>query len=151
MRFEDLTTSEVKSATSKNYVNMENLISHPGAVDDVTLSLSDRLGIRLSARDREKLETGTANWDNDEKLEDAQTRKAKYEQRMKELQAQANSILDDSDLGKTSKAELQRKIEAVKLKKEQADKEVQEYIKKNSGTKIKQQLKNTLLNSLLST
>ncbi len=127
---ENINSGERNSVTSGNYASLEELISSPSAVDEITIKLADKIGIRLSDKEREKLKTGTANWDNDSKLEDAQNRRKKYEERIASLKKEMANITDNTDLGKTSKADLQRKIDAANIKKEQAEKEELEYKQK---------------------
>ena len=54
--FTDLTTGEQKAtATSKEYTKIEYLYGNTGAVDEITLALADKLGIRLSNKQRQLL------------------------------------------------------------------------------------------------
>lgn len=54
--FTNLTTGEQKAtATSKEYTKIEYLYGNTGAVDEITLALADKLGIRLSNKQKQLL------------------------------------------------------------------------------------------------
>lgn len=60
--FTDLATGEQKaSVTSKEYTKTEYLYGNTGAIDEITLALADKLGIRLSNKQRQLL---TSNEDD---------------------------------------------------------------------------------------
>lgn len=134
IRFTNIATGITTSAQSKNYSKIENLYSSPGAVDDATLDLCDRLRISLAPLQRQKLEKGSIDWSTDKKLEEQQIQIATMKKKMEELQKQRAAI-SSSDLGKTEEARIQSQIENLQRKQAEAqaraerlqrDKELQE-------------------------
>jgi len=110
--FTDLTTGEqMASVTSKEYSSSEYLYGSTGAVDEITLSLGNKLGLKISDLNKNLLSSGSASFSVDEQLALAR----QNEEQFKKLMAQY-----DSDLAKLSVSndlsaiENKRKIEAEK-------------------------------------
>ncbi|MBR4322533.1 leucine-rich repeat protein [Treponema sp.] len=110
--FTDLTTGEqMASVISKEYSSSEYLYGSTGAVDEITLSLGNKLGLKISDLNKNLLSSGSASFSVDEQLALAR----QNEEQFKKLMAQY-----DSDLAKLSMSndlsaiENKRKIEAEK-------------------------------------
>ena len=78
MDFTDLTTGEqLASCMSKEYSKAEYLYGNTGAVDELTLALSEKLGIKVSELNKNYLTSGSASFSVDEQLALAKENEAK--------------------------------------------------------------------------
>ena len=128
--FTDLTTGEqMASVISKEYSSSEYLYGSTGAVDEITLSLGNKLGLKISDLNKNLLSSGSASFSVDEQLALAR----QNEEQFKKLMAQY-----DSDLAKLSVSndlsaiENKRKIEAEKallVEKQNSEKKRQEELR----------------------
>ena len=108
----DITTGEQKAfVTSKEYTKSEYLYGNTGAVDEITVSLGDKLGIQISDIYRRALTNGTADFTVEAQLELAEQNEAQYKRLMQQLNEQLNNLRYSTDI---SANEDIRKIEAEK-------------------------------------
>lgn len=128
IRFTDLTTGVHRATiTSRQYGRLEELYSHPGAVDEVTLELCGRLGIELSPTQKLVLQHGESDLSVEQQLEMERKEEERFQQQMKELDTQI-AVLNRSV---QADAETQRKkLEAQKALSEQKLKAAQERIQR---------------------
>ncbi|MDE5898914.1 MAG: hypothetical protein K2H09_06600 [Treponemataceae bacterium] len=122
--FTDLTTGVHKATkTSRQYGSLEELYARPGAVDEVTLALCERLGIALSAAERYVLEHGEADLSVSQQLELEKKEQERFRQQMEDLDVQIAA------LGTSTQADAetqQKKLEALHAMNEQKLKAAQE-------------------------
>ncbi|MDE7290793.1 MAG: hypothetical protein K2N58_01980 [Treponemataceae bacterium] len=110
--YTDLTTGVQKATvTSKEYKNTEELYGNTGAIDEITLTLADRLQIAINPIQRRALQYGTADFSIDDQLTLAKQNEVQYKKRMKELDEQLSMLSVSTDL---NAVENSKKIEAEK-------------------------------------
>lgn len=113
VNYTDLTTGVQKATVaSKEYKSTEELYGNTGAIDEITLTLADRLHIEINPIQRRALQYGTADFSIDEQLTLAKQNEVQYEKRMKELDEQLRSLSVSTDL---NAVENSKKIEAEKV------------------------------------
>lgn len=151
--FHDLTkNTHTTVATRKTYSNVENLSSHPGAVDEVTILLCDRLGVSLSSLDRNILTNGALNLNEDQRLARANNELETIKKQQEELKKQAQAAAASTDLNsKTELARIQAQIEDMNERQKAAAKKANrlaqekaardEELRKNSTRNSEQQQK----------
>lgn len=139
--FTDLTTGEqMASCMSKEYSNAEYLYGNTGAVDEVTLALAEKLGIKVSELNKNYLTSGSASFSVDEQLALAKENEAKFNQMMANYDAELAKLTTSNDINaiqnkkriEAEKALLQEKQNAEKKRQAelQAQKERAESDKK---------------------
>lgn len=139
--FTDLTTGEqMASCMSKEYSKAEYLYGNTGAVDELTLALSEKLGIKVSDLNRNYLTSGSASFSVDEQLALAKENEAKFNQMMANYDAELAKLTTSNDINaiqnkkriEAEKALLQEKQNAEKNRQAelQAQKERAEADKK---------------------
>lgn len=139
--FTDLTTGEqLASCMSKEYSKAEYLYGNTGAVDEVTLALSEKLGIKVSDLNKNYLTSGSASFSVDEQLALAKENEAKFNQMMANYDAELAKLTTSNDINaiqnkkriEAEKALLQEKQNAEKIRQTelQAQKERAEADKK---------------------
>ena len=128
--FTDLTTGVQKaSATSKEYTQTSSLYGSTGAVDEITLALAGKLGIKISDLNKNLLSTGSSSFSVDEQLELARQNEEQFRKMMADYDADLARLSASNDL---SAAESKKKIEAEKAllaEKQNAEKKRQEDLK----------------------
>ena len=129
--FTDLTTGEqMASATSKEYSKVEYLYGSTGAVDEITLLLSEKLGIEMSGIDRNRLSMGSADFSLDDQLKIAQQNEVQFKKQMEAYDAELTKLMASNDI---SSIQNRNKIEADKAlmkEKQQAEAKRREDLKK---------------------
>ena len=139
--FTDLTTGEqMASCMSKEYSKAEYLYGNTGAVDEITLALAEKLGIKVSALNKNYLTSGSASFSVDEQLALAKENEAKFNQMMANYDAELAKLTTSNDINaiqnkkriEAEKALLQEKQNAEKNRQAelQAQKERAEADKK---------------------
>lgn len=139
--FTDLTTGEqMASCMSKEYSNAEYLYGNTGAVDELTLALAEKLGIKVSNLNKNYLTSGSASFSVDEQLALAKENEAKYNKMMANYDAELAKLTTSNDINaiqnkkriEAEKALLQEKQNAEKNRQAelQAQKERAEADKK---------------------
>lgn len=139
--YTDLTTGVQKaSASSQEYTQVSSLYGSTGAVDEITLKLAEKLGIRISDLNRNLLSTGSSNFSLDEQLELAKQNEAQFNRMMADYDADLAKLSTSNDINsiqnkkkiEAEKALLQEKQDAEKKKQQdlQAQKQRAEADKK---------------------
>ncbi|MDY4831625.1 MAG: SUMF1/EgtB/PvdO family nonheme iron enzyme [Treponema sp.] len=139
--FTDLTTGEqMASCMSKEYSKAEYLYGNTGAVDEITLALAEKLGIKVSELNKNYLTSGSASFSVDEQLALAKENEAKFNQMMANYDAELAKLTTSNDINaiqnkkriEAEKALLQEKQNAEKNRQAelQAQKERAESDKK---------------------
>lgn len=139
--FTDLTTGEqMASCMSKEYSNAEYLYGNTGAVDELTLALAEKLGIKVSELNKNYLTSGSASFSVDEQLALAKENEAKFNKMMANYDAELAKLTTSNDINaiqnkkriEAEKALLQEKQNAEKNRQAelQAQKERAESDKK---------------------
>lgn len=139
--FTDLTTGEqMASCMSKEYSKAEYLYGNTGAVDELTLALAEKLGIKVSELNKNYLTSGSASFSVDEQLALAKENEAKFNQMMANYDAELAKLTTSNDINaiqnkkriEAEKALLQEKQNAEKKRQAelQAQKERAESDKK---------------------
>lgn len=139
--FTDLTTGEqMASCMSKEYSKAEYLYGNTGAVDEITLVLAEKLGIKVSDLNKNYLTSGSASFSVDEQLALAKENEAKFNQMMANYDAELAKLTTSNDINaiqnkkriEAEKALLQEKQNAEKNRQAelQAQKERAESDKK---------------------
>lgn len=128
--FTDLTTGVQKaSATSKEYTQASSLYGSTGAVDEITLALAGKLGIKVSDLNKNLLSTGSSSFSVDEQLELARQNEEQFRKMMADYDADLARLSASNDL---SAVESKKKIEAEKAllaEKQNAEKKRQEDLR----------------------
>lgn len=128
--FTDLTTGEqLASAVSKEYTQPEYLYGSTGAVDEITLSLANKLGINLSDLTKNLLASGSASFTVDEQLALAKQNEEQYQRLMSQYDSELAKLSVSNDL---SAIENKRKIEAEKallVEKQNSERKRQEELR----------------------
>ncbi|MBQ2529543.1 MAG: hypothetical protein II547_04740, partial [Treponema sp.] len=127
--YTDLTTGEqLASVTSKEYSKSEYLYGSTGAVDELTLSLANKLGIPISTLNQNLLTSGSASFSVDEQLALAKQNEQQYKKLMEQYDSELAKLMVSNDL---SAIENKKKIEAEKAllaEKQNAEKKRQEEL-----------------------
>ncbi|WP_242457237.1 SUMF1/EgtB/PvdO family nonheme iron enzyme [Treponema zioleckii] len=123
VNFTDLTSGSQKSVASKEYAEVEYLYGSAGAVDEITLSLANKLGIELSDLHKSLLTSGSAGFTVDEQMalakqneENLQKMMAQYDKELARLNSAVETLKKmqnqyDEDFSATENI---KKIEAEK-------------------------------------
>ena len=127
--FTDLTTGEqLASVTSKEYTKSEYLYGSTGAVDEITVALANKLGVKLSDLNKSLLTSGASGFTTDEQLALAKQNEEQYKKMMSQYDAELAKLSVSNDL---SAIENKRKIEAEKAllaEKQNAEKKRQQEL-----------------------
>lgn len=128
--FTDLTTGVQKaSVSSKEYSQVASLYGTTGAVDEITLKLAEKLGIKLSDLNKNLLSTGSANFSLDEQLELAKQNEVQFQKMMADYDADLARLSTSNDINAIQN---KKKIEAEKAllaEKQNAEKKRQQDLK----------------------
>lgn len=110
--FTDLTTGEqMASCMSKEYSNAEYLYGNTGAVDELTLALAEKLGIKVSELNKNYLTSGSASFSVDEQLALAKENEAKFNKMMANYDAELAKLTTSNDINAVQN---KKRIEAEK-------------------------------------
>ncbi len=110
--FTDLTTGEqMVSVTSKEYSKAEYLYGSTGAVDEITLKLSEKLNIKLSDLNKNLLTSGSANFSLDEQLQLAKQNEEQFNKMMSDYDAELSKLMTSNDINAVQN---KKRIEAEK-------------------------------------
>ncbi|MBR1614961.1 MAG: hypothetical protein IJ673_05700, partial [Treponema sp.] len=97
--FTDLTTGEqMASATSKEYSEAEYLYGSTGAIDEITLSLGNKLGIKISDLNKNLLASGSASFSVDEQLALAKQNEENFNRMMAQYDADLQKLSVSNDI-----------------------------------------------------
>lgn len=127
--FTDLTTGEqMASVTSKEYSQTEYLYGSTGAIDEITLALGNKLGIRISDLNKNLLTSGSASFSVDEQLALAKQNEAQFQKMMKNYDSELSKLMASNDINAIQN---KKKIEAEKallVEKQNAEKKRQQEL-----------------------
>ena len=128
--FTDLTTGEqMASATSKEYSKAEYLYGSTGAIDEVTLSLADKLGIKISDLNRNLLTSGSVNFSVDDQLELARQNEAQFQKMMNQYDAELSKLMQSNDINAIQNKKRLEAEKALLAEKQKAEQKRQEELK----------------------
>lgn len=128
IHFTDLTTGVQRaSITSQPHGKLEELYVHPGAVDEVTLALCERLGIVLSTAQKFVLQHGEAELTVNQQIELERKEQERFRQQMKDLDNQIVALKTSTEADAETQ---QKKLEALRAMNEQKLKAAQEREKR---------------------
>lgn len=128
--FTDLTTGEqMASATSKEYSKAEYLYGSTGAIDEVTLSLADKIGIKISDLNRNLLTSGSANFSVDDQLELARQNEAQFTKMMSQYDAELSKLMQSNDINAVQNKKRLEAEKALLAEKQKAEQKRQEELK----------------------
>ena len=132
--YTDLTTGEQKaSVTSKEYTKIEYIYGNTGAVDEITLALADKLGIKISDIYRKVLTNGTADFTVEAQLALVEQNDANYKRLLNQFDKQLSLISLSTDINADNE---KRKIEAEKAlleEKQKTDKKRETELKEQKA------------------
>lgn len=118
INFTDLTEGIHRvTTTSKQYKSLEELYAPTKAIDEVTLILCDRLGIKLSKAQRDALQYGETSLSSDQQLELQKREEERYIQNMKNIDAQLQELRASTQADAATqmkKLESQRALDEIK-------------------------------------
>ena len=128
--FTDLTTGEqMASATSKEYSKTEYLYGSTGAVDELTLAIGNKLGIKVSDLNKNLLTFGSANFSVDAQLALAKQNEEQYQKMMKDYDAELSKLMTSNDINAIQNKNRIEAEKALLVEKQNAEKKRQEELK----------------------
>ncbi len=128
--FTDLTTGEqMASCTSKEYSKAEYLYGSTGAVDELTLSLANKLNINISDLNKNLLTNGSANFSVDAQLALAKQNEEQYQKMMKDYDAELSKLMTSNDINAIQNKNRIEAEKALLVEKQNAEKKRQEELK----------------------
>ena len=97
--FTDLTTGvQMASCMSKEYSKPEYLYGSTGAVDEVTIALSEKLQIQINDLNKNLLTNGTADFSVDQQLALAKQNEEQFQKMMEDYDAQLAKLMTSNDI-----------------------------------------------------
>ena len=127
--FTDLTTGEqMASATSKEYSKAEYLYGSTGAVDELTLAIGNKLGIKVSDLNKNLLTFGSANFSVDAQLALAKQNEEQYQKMMKDYDAELSKLMTSNDINAIQNKNRIEAEKALLVEKQNAEKKRQEEL-----------------------
>lgn len=128
--FTDLTTGEqMASCSSKEYSKAEYLYGSTGAVDELTLSLANKLNINISDLNKNLLTSGSANLSVDAQLALAKQNEEQYQKMMKDYDAELSKLMTSNDINAIQNKNRIEAEKALLVEKQNAEKKRQEELK----------------------
>ena len=128
--FTDLTTGEqMASATSKEYSKAEYLYGSTGAVDELTLAIGNKLGIKVSDLNKNLLTSGSVNFSVDAQLALAKQNEEQYQKMMKDYDAELSKLMRSNDINAIQNKNRIEAEKALLVEKQNAEKKRQEELK----------------------
>lgn len=128
--FTDLTTGEqMASATSKEYSKAEYLYGSTGAVDELTLSIANKLGLNISDLNKNLLTSGSANFSLDDQLALAKQNEAQFQKQMADYDAELSKLMTSNDINAIQNKNRIEAEKALLVEKQNAEKKRQEELK----------------------
>ncbi|MCI6810626.1 MAG: hypothetical protein MR958_10635, partial [Spirochaetia bacterium] len=128
--FTDLTTGEqMASATSKEYSKAEYLYGSTGAVDELTLAIGNKLGMKVSDLNKNLLTSGSANFSVDAQLALAKQNEEQYQKMMKDYDAELSKLMISNDINAVQNKNRIEAEKALLVEKQNAERKRQEELK----------------------
>ncbi len=127
--FTDLTTGEqMASCSSKEYSKAEYLYGSTGAVDELTLAIGNKLGIKVSDLNKNLLTSGSANFSVDAQLALAKQNEEQYQKMMKDYDAELSKLMTSNDINAIQNKNRIEAEKALIVEKQNAEKKRQEEL-----------------------
>ena len=128
--FTDLTTGEqMASATSKEYSKAEYLYGSTGAVDELTLSIANKLGLSISDLNKNLLTSGSAGFSVDDQLALAKQNEAQFQKQMADYDAELSKLMTSNDINAIQNKNRIEAEKALLVEKQNAEKKRQEELR----------------------
>ena len=128
--FTDLTTGEqMASCSSKEYSKAEYLYGSTGAVDELTLAIGNKLGIKVSDLNKNLLTSGSANFSVDAQLALAKQNEEQYQKMMKDYDAELSKLMTSNDINAIQNKNRIEAEKALLVEKQNAERKRQEELK----------------------
>lgn len=128
--FTDLTTGEqMASATSKEYSKAEYLYGSTGAVDELTLSIANKLGLNISDLNKNLLTSGSANFSLDDQLALAKQNEAQFQKQMADYDAELSKLMTSNDINAIQNKNRIEAEKALLVEKQNAERKRQEELR----------------------
>ncbi len=127
--FTDLTTGEqMASATSKEYSKAEYLYGSTGAVDELTLSIANKLGLNISDLNKNLLTSGSANFSLDDQLALAKQNEEQFQKQMADYDAELSKLMTSNDIKAIQNKNRIEAEKALLVEKQNAERKRQEEL-----------------------
>ena len=128
--FTDLTTGEqMASCSSKEYSKAEYLYGSTGAVDELTLAIGNKLGIKISDLNKNLLTSGSANFSVDAQLALAKQNEEQYQKMMKDYDAELSKLMTSNDINAIQNKNRIEAEKALLVEKQNAERKRQEELR----------------------
>ena len=128
--YTDLTTGEqMASASSKEYSKAEYLYGSTGAVDELTLALSNKLGIVISELNKNLLTNGTSSFSLDDQMALAKQNEEQFKKQMKAYDEELSKLMQSNDINAIQNKNRIEAEKALLAEKQNAEKKRQEELK----------------------
>ena len=128
--FTDLTTGEqMASATSKEYSKAEYLYGSTGAVDELTLSIANKLGLNISDLNKNLLTSGSANFSLDDQLALAKQNEEQFQKQMADYDAELSKLMTSNDIKAIQNKNRIEAEKALLVEKQNAERKRQEELR----------------------
>ena len=127
--FTDLTTGEqMASTTSKEYSKAEYLYGSTGAVDELTLALANKLGIKIADLNNNLLASGSASFSLDDQLALARQNDEQFRLQMSAYDAELSKLMTSNDINAIQNKNRIEAEKALLVEKQNAEKKRQEEL-----------------------
>lgn len=128
--FTDLTTGEqMVSATSKEYSKAEYLYGSTGAVDELTVALGNKLGVKISDLNKNLLTSGSASFSVDDQLALAKQNEVQFQKQMSAYDAELSKLMKTNDINAIQNKNRIEAEKALLVEKQNAEKKRQEELR----------------------
>jgi len=128
--FTDLTTGEqLVSCISKEYSKAEYLYGTTGAIDELTLILANKLNIKISDINKNRLTNGSSNFSVDAQLALAKQNELQYQKLMKAYDDELSILMTSDDINAIQNKNRIEAEKAILVEKQKAEKKRQEELK----------------------
>ena len=128
--YTNLTTGEqMASATSKEYSKAEYLYGSTGAVDELTLSIANKLGLNISDLHKNLLTSGSANFSLDDQLALAKQNEEQFQKQMADYDAELSKLMTSNDIKAIQNKNRIEAEKALLVEKQNAERKRQEELK----------------------
>ena len=127
--FTDLTTGEqMASTTSKEYSKAVYLYGSTGAVDELTLALANKLGIKISDLNKNLLASGSASFSLDDQLALAKQNEEQFRKQMSAYDAELSKLMTSNDINAVQNKNRIEAEKALLVEKQNAERKRQEEL-----------------------
>ena len=128
--FTDLTTGEqMASCSSKEYSKAEYLYGSTGAVDELTLSIANKLGLSISELNKNLLTSGSAGFSVDDQLALAKQNEEQFQKQMADYDAELSKLMTSNDINAIQNKNRIEAEKALLVEKQNAERKRQEELR----------------------